>query len=219
MAKRPLLDNLIRRLSIDSGEKKRPAEDNEILLEREGPLFWGTFWLITSTEMFYVFLSVGWSHCACRSKAYPRPCLQHSAGRICGVDDAVGEYCYSVLIFGLLSAPRFVCFALVSPPIVQLRSDWSGRGHPLVIQEVRNAFRSDVTARIPLSILLSCLGSNNFRLFFSFSLYYPAATGAEPVDHVTVKDVGNRKLGAAEKSCSSAFTSFDFLVFSISIRK
>ena len=115
MAKRPLLDNLIRRLSIDSGEKKRPAEDNEILLEREGPLFWGTFWLITSTEMFYVFLSVGWSHCACRSKAYPRPCLQHSAGRICGVDDAVGEYCYSVLIFGLLSAPRFVCFALVSP--------------------------------------------------------------------------------------------------------
>ena len=43
MAKRPLLDNLIRRLSIDSGEKKRPAEDNEILLEREGPLFWGNF--------------------------------------------------------------------------------------------------------------------------------------------------------------------------------
>lgn len=119
----------------------------------------GNFWLITSTEMFYVFLSVGWSHCACRSKAYPRPCLQRSAGRICGVDDAVGEYCYSVLIFRLLSAVRFVCFALVPPLIGQLRSDchsgsdWSGRGHPPVIQEVRNAFHS-MSVHIPLSFLL-----------------------------------------------------------------
>jgi hypothetical protein len=76
------------------------------------------------------------------------------------------------------------------------------------------------SVHIPLSFLLGSLGSDkNVGLFFSFSLYYLAATGAEPVDHVTVKDVGNRKLGAAALFLSSDLLLLIFLVFSILIRK